>query len=100
ARRVPAGADLVAYAAAGRSFRGTIWYQDFEDQWTKELAARHPTRLWRLRAEPLGSRPRAARPAGPAGYAAVGVSVRLGVWPYRYDSSPVEVVLDELTQSR
>ena len=98
ARRVPAGGDLVAYAAVGHVFRGTIWYQDFEDQWTRQLDAARPRRLWRLRAEPLGAEPRPA-PPGPAGYAPVGVPARLGVWPYHYDSSPVEVVLDELSRA-
>jgi hypothetical protein len=99
ARRVPEGADLVAYAVVGRSFAGTVWYQDFEDQWEEELRAAKPSRLWRIRTEPPGSTPRPA-PPGPAGYSPAGVETRLGVWPYHFDGKPVEVILGELTRSR
>jgi hypothetical protein len=95
ARRVGRDADVVGYGVVSLRLDGRLWYADFRWLWEDELAAKHPSRLWRLRTAPLDATP-LPPPPGPAGYQPFGEPTHLGRWPYRPDDRVVQVLLDEL----
>jgi len=96
ASRVPREAPLIGYSFLASAYRGTLYYPPFHLLWAREVAARPPPALYRLR---VLTSEEEAPPPGPAGYAVV-ERVALGDRLYNREEFRRPLVLETLRPSR